>query len=48
MAEECLCSSQVAQAHLDVAGERMPKVVEAESVILAFLSAVVQARLMLT
>jgi hypothetical protein len=30
MAEERLCGSQVAQAHLDMAGERMPKVVEAE------------------
>jgi len=31
MAEKCFGSSQVAQAHLDVGGERMPKVVEAES-----------------
>ena len=30
MAEERLCGSQVAQAHLDMTGERMPKVVEAE------------------
>jgi len=48
MTETCLCSSQVAQADLDVVGERIPKVVEAEPGDIRLLEAVLQARLTLT